>query len=99
MHARLDRAAAAAPQRARLDRQISADARAVAALPARQAYLDGEQCGVRADGITSFSMIRLASDAVVAPEKSDREQLLWVVHGSARGKAGAVRHRLRRLRP
>ena len=41
-------------------RQIAA---AVAALPARQAYLDGELCGVRADGITSFSMIQLASDA------------------------------------
>ncbi|MGA8611313.1 MAG: non-homologous end-joining DNA ligase [Xanthobacteraceae bacterium] len=38
-------------------------AAAVAALPARQAYLDGELCGVRADGITSFSMIQLASDA------------------------------------
>jgi DNA ligase D-like protein (predicted ligase) len=35
----------------------------VAALPARQAYLDGELCGVRADGITSFSMIQMASDA------------------------------------
>ena len=32
-------------------------------MPARQAYLDGELCGVRADGITSFSMIQLASDA------------------------------------
>ncbi|HEV2098058.1 MAG TPA: hypothetical protein VGR45_03930 [Stellaceae bacterium] len=37
-------------------------AAAVAALPARQAYLDGELCGVRADGITSFSMIQMASD-------------------------------------
>jgi bifunctional non-homologous end joining protein LigD len=38
-------------------------ASAVAALPACQAYLDGELCGVRADGITSFGMIQLASDA------------------------------------
>ncbi len=38
-------------------------AAAVAALPTRLAYLDGELCGVRADGITSFSMIQLASDA------------------------------------
>src|SRR5271165_6585282 len=38
-------------------------ARAVAALDARQAYLDGELCGVRPDGITSFSMVQLASDA------------------------------------
>src|SRR5271156_5627793 len=36
---------------------------AVSSLPARQAYLDGELCGVRPDGITSFSMIQLASDA------------------------------------
>src|SRR5262249_49624193 len=33
-----------------------------AALPARQAYLDGELCGVRPDGITSFSLIQNASD-------------------------------------
>src|SRR5271167_1828904 len=39
-------------------------AAAVSSLPgARQAYLDGELCGVRADGITSFSMIQMASDA------------------------------------
>jgi bifunctional non-homologous end joining protein LigD len=30
---------------------------------ARQAYLDGELCGVFPDGITSFSMIQAASDA------------------------------------
>ena len=34
----------------------------VAALPARQAYLDGELCGVRPDGTTSFSLIQNASD-------------------------------------
>ena len=38
-------------------------AKAVATLGARQAYLDGKLCGVRADGITSFSMIQMASDA------------------------------------
>ena len=38
----------------------------VASLPAGQAYLDGEQCGLRPDGITSFSMIQNASDAVNA---------------------------------
>jgi DNA ligase D-like protein (predicted ligase) len=36
---------------------------AVSLLHARQAYLDGELCGVRPDGITSFSMIQMASDA------------------------------------
>jgi bifunctional non-homologous end joining protein LigD len=34
----------------------------VSALGARQAYLDGELCGVGPDGVTSFSMIQLASD-------------------------------------
>jgi ATP-dependent DNA ligase len=35
----------------------------VSAFGARQAYLDGELCGVFPDGITSFSMIQAASDA------------------------------------
>jgi ATP-dependent DNA ligase len=35
----------------------------VSSLAARQAYLDGELCGVFPDGITSFSMIQAASDA------------------------------------
>ena len=35
----------------------------MAALDARQAYVDGELCGVGPDGITSFSMVQLASDA------------------------------------
>ena len=30
---------------------------------ARQAYLDDEWCGVAPDGITSFTMIQLASDS------------------------------------
>jgi bifunctional non-homologous end joining protein LigD len=38
-------------------------AEAVSSLGARQAYLDGELYGVGPDGITSFSMIQLASDA------------------------------------
>ena len=37
-------------------------AAAVSSLPARQAYLDGELCGVRPDGTTSFSLIQNASD-------------------------------------
>ena len=32
-------------------------------VPARQAYLDGELCGVCSDGTTSFSLIQTASDA------------------------------------
>src|SRR5712675_1908446 len=38
-------------------------AAAVSALGARQAYLDGELCGMFPDGLTSFSMIQAASDA------------------------------------
>jgi bifunctional non-homologous end joining protein LigD len=37
-------------------------AAAIASLPARQAYLDGELCGIRPDGTTSFSLIQNASD-------------------------------------
>src|SRR5271169_1367820 len=65
MHARLDRGEVRLLTRNGLDwtgkyPQIAA---AVASLGAHQAYLDGELCGVRPDGITSFSMIQLASDA------------------------------------
>jgi DNA ligase D-like protein (predicted ligase) len=38
-------------------------AEAVASLQATKAYLDGELCGVRRDGTTSFSAIQAASDA------------------------------------
>jgi bifunctional non-homologous end joining protein LigD len=37
--------------------------RRIVARRARQAYLDGELCGVFPDGITSFNMIQAASDA------------------------------------
>src|SRR5438309_11309200 len=65
MHARLDRGAVRLLTRTGLDwtRKYPAIAAAVAALGARQAYLDGELCGVFPDGITSFSMIQAASDA------------------------------------
>jgi DNA ligase D-like protein (predicted ligase) len=65
MHARLDRGEVQLLTRNGLDwtTKYPQIARAVASLPARQAYLDGELCGVRPDGITSFSMIQLASDA------------------------------------
>src|SRR6266436_1251244 len=38
-------------------------AAALTVLPAKQAYLDGELCGIRSDGKTSFSLIQAASDA------------------------------------
>src|SRR5580704_12726901 len=37
-------------------------AKAVAGLPARNAYLDGELCGVLPDGRTAFNLIQDASD-------------------------------------
>jgi bifunctional non-homologous end joining protein LigD len=64
MHARLDRGAVKLLTRTGLDwtQKYAAIAKATAALGARQAYLDGELCGVGPDGITSFSMVQLASD-------------------------------------
>ena len=65
MHARLDRGAVKLLTRTGLDwtHKYPPIAAAVASLGARQAYLDGELCGVFPDGITSFSMIQAASDA------------------------------------
>jgi DNA ligase D-like protein (predicted ligase) len=65
MHARLDHGAVKLLTRTGLDwtHKYPAIAAAVASLGARQAYLDGELCGVRPDGVTSFSIIQLASDS------------------------------------
>jgi bifunctional non-homologous end joining protein LigD len=65
MHARLDRGGVRLLTRTGLDwtRKYPAITAAVASLPAMQAYLDGELCGVRPDGITSFSMTQAASDS------------------------------------
>src|SRR3979409_85018 len=64
MHARLDRGAVRLLTRTGLNwtRKYPAIASPVASPPARQAYLDGELCGVRPDGTTSFSLIQNASD-------------------------------------
>ena len=64
MHARLDRGAVRLLTRTGLDwtHKYAAIATAVASLPARQAYLDGELCGVGPDGTTSFGLIQNASD-------------------------------------
>jgi ATP-dependent DNA ligase len=63
MHARLDRGAVKLLTRTGLDwtHKYPAIAKVVAALDARQAYLDGELCGVGTDGITSFNIVQLAS--------------------------------------
>ena len=65
MHARLDRGNVRLLTRTGLDwtHKYPAIAAALSSLGAGQAYLDGELCGVGADGITSFSMIQLASDS------------------------------------
>jgi ATP-dependent DNA ligase len=65
MHARLDRGAVRLLTRTGLDwtHKYPAIAAAVASLGARQAYLDGELCGVAPDGITSFAIIQAASDS------------------------------------
>jgi ATP-dependent DNA ligase len=62
--ARLDHGAVKLLTRTGLDstHKYPAIAKAVAALDARQAYLDGELCGVGPDGITSFNIVQLASD-------------------------------------
>ena len=65
MHARLDRGAAKLLTRTGLDwtHKYPAIAKAVVQLDVRQAYLDGELCGVGPEGITSFSIVQLASDS------------------------------------
>jgi ATP-dependent DNA ligase len=65
MHARLDRGAVKLLTRTGLDwtHKYPAIAEAIASLDTRQAYLDGELCGVGPDGVTSFSIVQLASDS------------------------------------
>jgi len=65
MHARLDRGRAQLLTRTGLDwtHKYPAIAKALSVLPAKQAHLDGELCGLRPDGKTSFSMIQTASDS------------------------------------
>jgi bifunctional non-homologous end joining protein LigD len=64
MHARLDRGAVRLLTRTGLEwtHKYPAIASAVSSLGARQTYLDGELCGVRPDGTTSFSLIQTAYD-------------------------------------
>jgi hypothetical protein len=48
--------------RPRLDRQYPSTAAALTKLKVRSSYLDGELCGVRPDGVTSFELMHQASD-------------------------------------
>jgi DNA ligase D-like protein (predicted ligase) len=63
--ARLDGGAVTLLTRSSLDwtHKYPAIAKAVAALDAHQAYLDGELCGVGPDGVTMFNIVQLASDS------------------------------------
>ena len=65
MHARLDRGRTQLLTHTGLDwtHKYPSVAAALSVLPVQQMYLDGELCGVRPDGKTSFSLIQLASDA------------------------------------
>ena len=65
MHARLDHGRVSLLTRTGLDwsHKYPSIAEALSGLPAKQAYLDGELCGIRLDGKTSFSMIQAASDS------------------------------------
>lgn len=65
IHARLDHGRVRLLTRTGLDwtEKYPAIASAVSTLAAEQAYLDGELCGVRPDGTTSFSLIQAATDA------------------------------------
>jgi bifunctional non-homologous end joining protein LigD len=58
MHARLDRGAVGLLTRTGLHwtHKYPEIAAAVTSFPAREAYLDGELCGIRPDGSTSFSL-------------------------------------------
>src|SRR6266446_5553370 len=65
MHACLDHGSVQLLTRTGLDwtHKYLPIAAALSILPANQAYLDGELCGIRSDGKTSFSLIQTASDS------------------------------------
>jgi DNA ligase D-like protein (predicted ligase) len=63
MHARLDAGVQILTRRGNdWTEKYPAIAKAIAGLPARNAYLDGELCGVLPDGRTAFNLIQNATD-------------------------------------
>jgi len=64
MHARVDRGDVRLLTPTGLDwtGKYSAIAAAILTVPAHQAYLDGELCGVRPDGVTAFALIQNAAE-------------------------------------
>jgi DNA ligase D-like protein (predicted ligase) len=65
MAARIERGKVQLLTRSGLDwtAKYPATAGVFAQLPVKAAYIDGELCGVRADGVTSFGLMQQASDA------------------------------------
>jgi hypothetical protein len=65
MAARIERGQVQLLTRSGLDwtAKYPATAAAFAKLPVKTAYIDGELCGVRADGVTSFELMQQSSDA------------------------------------
>jgi len=65
MAARIERGKVRLLTRSGLDwtDKYPATAAALATLPVKTAYVDGELCGVREDGVTSFELMQHASDA------------------------------------
>src|SRR5437588_4260776 len=98
MHPRLHRGSVRLLTRTGLDwtHKYPAIAAAVAALPADQAYLDGELCGVRPDGTTSFSLMQAASDTGNAAALVFFLFDLLYLHGETLG-AAPLRDRKERL--
>ena len=92
VHARLDHSAVRLLTRTGLDwtHKYSATAVAVASLGATQAYLDGELCGVRPDGITFFSIIQLASDSGNAAPLVFLPLFVWGFDSTGLRSAGAA---------
>ena len=54
-----------------------ATAAAIAKLPVKTAYIDGELCAVRPDGVTSFEMMQQASDGAGAPLVYYMPSICW----------------------
>jgi hypothetical protein len=70
-------------------------AKAIGQLPARNAYLDGELCGVLPDGRTAFNLIQNATDTAQGslvfpfrPAASGRGESDCVATGRAQDPAG-----------
>src|SRR5271165_7186146 len=83
MAARIDQGKVQLLTRSRLDwtAKYPATAVALAKLPVNTAYIDGELCGVRSDGVTSFELMQQASDSGGDLSGSKSRGLLATQHG------------------